>query len=161
MTRNLDVPTTNSYCYANQEEICRKYGRLYTWEAARRVCSSVEKGWRLPTDAEWRQMATRYGGVSADSEDKGKAAYKALMSGGSSGFNAVLGGGRQVEGLYARLDAHGFYWTASEVDAANAVFYNFAGGGQALHRQDSGDKQQAFAVRCVRDDGRQAVGGVQ
>ena len=39
-------------------------------------------------------MAKHYGGVSADSDDKGKAAYKTLLTGGSSGFNAVLGGGR-------------------------------------------------------------------
>jgi hypothetical protein len=39
-------------------------------------------------------MAKHYGGVSADSDDKGKAAYKTLLTGGSAGFNAVLGGGR-------------------------------------------------------------------
>ena len=86
-----------------------------------------------------------------DSEDKGKDAYKAPLEGGSSGFNAILGGGRSSDGRYARLEAHGFYWTASEIDANTAWFYNFGKGGQALHRQDGGEKQQAFSVRCVRD----------
>ena len=107
-----------SYCYEDAEQNCRRYGRLYTWESARRGCQSLGDGWRLPTDDEWRQMAKRYGGVSEDSDDKGKAAYKALLAGGSSGFNAVLGGGRSDDGQYARLEAHGFYWTASENDAA-------------------------------------------
>ncbi len=49
-----------------------------------------------------------------DAADGGKAAYKALQTGGSSGFNALLGGNRTQNGEYARLEAHGFYWTATE-----------------------------------------------
>jgi uncharacterized protein (TIGR02145 family) len=150
-TRNLDVTIAPSYCYENAELNCRRYGRLYTWDSARRVCQSLGDGWRLPTDDEWRQMAKRYGGVSEDSEDEGKAAYQALSAEGSSGFSALLGGGRSDDGQYARLEAHGFYWTASEGDPASAWFYNFGRGGLALHRQSGGEKQRAFSVRCVRD----------
>jgi len=150
MTQNVDVNIMPSYCYEDAVVNCRRYGRLYTWESARRVCQSLGDGWRLPTDDEWRQMAKEYGGVSQDSDNKGKAAYKALMAGGSSGFNAVLGGGRADNGEYARLDAHGFYWTASESDPAGGFYYNFGAGGQAFHRQSGGGKQSAFAVRCVR-----------
>ena len=150
-TSNLDVKTVPSYCYDDAEQNCRRYGRLYTWESAQRGCQSLGDGWRLPTDDEWRQMAKRYGGVSEDSADGGTAAYKALSSGGISGFNAMLGGGRSDDGQYARLEAHGFYWTASESDPVSAVFYNFGHGGLALHRQGSGEKQRAFSVRCVRD----------
>jgi uncharacterized protein (TIGR02145 family) len=150
-TQNLDVNTTPSYCYQDAEPNCRQYGRLYTWESARRACQSLGDGWRLPTDDEWRQMAKAYGGVSEDSQDKGKEAYKALVTGGGSGFNAVLGGGRSDDGQYARLEAHGFYWTASETDPASGWFYNFGRGGQALHRQSGGEKQSAFSVRCVRE----------
>ena len=116
-TANLNVNASPSYCYDDAEPNCRRYGRLYTWESAQRVCRSLGDGWRLPTDGEWRQMAKRYGGVSADSADKGRAAFAALMSGGTSGFNAVLGGNRS-DGQYARLEAHGFYWTASDNDPA-------------------------------------------
>ena len=150
-THNLDVKTMSSYCYEDAELNCRRYGRLYTWESARLVCQSLGDGWRLPTDDEWRQMAKHYGGVSEDSDDRGKAAYKALLAGGSSGFNALLGGGRSDDGQYARLEAHGFYWTASESDPASGWFYNFGRGGQALHRQSGGEKQRAFSVRCVRE----------
>lgn len=151
LTHNLDVNTMPSYCYKDAEQNCRRYGRLYTWASALRGCKSLGDGWRLPTDEEWRQMAKRYGGVSEDSDDRGKAAYKALLGGGSSGFNALLGGGRSDDGQDARLETHGFYWTASEIDPASAWFYNFARGGQALHRQNGGEKQRAFSVRCVRE----------
>jgi uncharacterized protein (TIGR02145 family) len=150
-TRNLDVNTLPSYCYEDAELNCRRYGRLYTWESARQGCQSLGDGWRLPTDDEWRQMAKHYGGVSEDSVNKGNAAYEALLAGGNSGFDALLGGGRADDGQYARLEAHGFYWTAPDSDPTGAWFYNFGRGGQALHRQSSGEKQGAFSVRCVTD----------
>jgi uncharacterized protein (TIGR02145 family) len=151
VTHNLDVNTLPSYCYEDAELNCRRYGRLYEWESARRVCQSLGDGWRLPTNDEWRLMAKHYGGISEDSDDRGEAAYKALLAGGNSGFNALLGGGRSDNGQYARLEAHGFYWTASESDPATAWFYNFGRGGQALHRQSGGEKQGAFSVRCVKE----------
>jgi len=151
-THNLNVDTLPSYCYEDAPLNCPQYGRLYTWESARRGCQSLGGGWRLPTDDEWRQMAKHYGGVHEDSDDGGKAAYKALVIGGSSGFNAVLGGGRNPDdGKYARLDAHGFYWTASETDPVSAWFYNFGRGSLSLYRQSGGEKQRAISVRCVRE----------
>jgi uncharacterized protein (TIGR02145 family) len=149
-TGNLNIDASPSYCYDDAESNCRRYGRLYTWESAQRVCPSLGRGWRLPTDSEWREMTKRYGGVSDDSPDKGKAAFTALMSGGTSGFNAVLGGNRSGE-QYARLEAHGFYWSASDNDPASAPFYNFGQNGQALHRQPEGDKQMAISVRCISE----------
>jgi uncharacterized protein (TIGR02145 family) len=149
-TKNLNVDTVLSYCYDGAESNCRQYGRLYTWESAQRVCQSLGDGWRLPTDGDWRQMAKHYGGVSEDAEDKGKAAYKTLLAGGSSGFDAVLGGGRSDDGGYARVEAHGFYWTASEIDGSTAWSYNFAKGGPALHRQRGLEKVRALSVRCIK-----------
>jgi uncharacterized protein (TIGR02145 family) len=150
-THNLNVDTVPSYCYEDAESNCRHYGRLYPWESARQVCQVLGDGWRLPTDSDWRQLARHYGGVSEDSEDRGQAAYKALLAGGRSGFNALLGGGRSDQGLYSRSEAHGFYWTESEIDAATAWSYNFGKGGQALHRQSGIEKQRACSVRCVRE----------
>jgi uncharacterized protein (TIGR02145 family) len=149
-TANLNVNTPTSYCYDDAERNCRQYGRLYTWESAQRVCQSLGDGWRLPTDDDWNQMAKHYGGLGNDSPEKGKAAYTALMSGGTSGFNAVLGGNRSVDGKYERLEAHGLYWTASENDALTAPVYNFGKGSQALYRGPQGQKRWAISVRCVR-----------
>ena len=150
-TANLNVSTSASYCYDDAESNCGRYGRLYTWESAQRGCQSLGDGWRLPTDDEWRQMAKHYGGLGNDSPENGKAAYTALLSGGTSGFNAVLGGNRSVDGKYERLEAHGFHWTASENDPITAPFYNFGKGSQALYRQPQGQKRMAVSVRCVRE----------
>jgi len=87
-------------------------------------------------------------GPSEDSSDDGHRAYEQLTN-GSAGFNALLGGDRD-EGAYARVEAHGFFWTASESSPNSAWFYNFGLGGLSLTRQREGSKQMALSVRCVR-----------
>lgn len=152
LTENLRIDTSGSYCYGDSELNCRRYGRLYTWDAARQGCRSLGAGWRLPTDEEWRILAKHYGGVREESDDAGKASYTALMSGGSAGFNALLGGDREPgDGRYARGDNHGFYWTVSETDARSAWFYNFGLGQTSLNRHPEGNKQMAVSVRCVSE----------
>jgi uncharacterized protein (TIGR02145 family) len=37
----------------------RKYGRLYTWRAAKKA---IPPGWHLPSDREWKKMLRLYGG---------------------------------------------------------------------------------------------------
>ena len=151
-TKNLDREIPGSYCYDDKDLNCRTYGRLYTWEAAKRGCDALGAGWRLPTTDDWRQMAAHYGGIRDESADLGKAAFLALSSPGPSGFNALLGGGRSPDGReYARLEAHGLFWTATESGARTAWVYNFGKGGQSLARHRDLEKTWAFSVRCVRD----------
>lgn len=152
-TTNLTIESEGSYCYDNSDVHCRRYGRLYAWEAALAGCRALGIGWRLPTDDDWRRLASSYGGISEASADHGKGAYVALIAGGQSGFGALLGGGRDAPaGQFARIEAHGFYWTATASDATTAVYYNFGRGGSALHRQTDGQKDRAHSVRCVRRD---------
>jgi uncharacterized protein (TIGR02145 family) len=153
MTANLNLNISNSYCYENEKENCKKYGRLYTWKSASQGCKSLGEEWRLPINSEIRQLTMVYGAVAEDSSVTRKGAYQALLSTGSSGFNALLGGGRAPDGQYARLYAHGFYWTATEIDSSTAWFYNFAKGRQALYQQDAGEKTRVFSVRCIKSLG--------
>ena len=37
MTKNLNVNIEGSYCHENMQENCKKYGRIYTWEAAKKA----------------------------------------------------------------------------------------------------------------------------
>ena len=150
MTDNLNLNLPNSYCYSDRASECLRFGRLYTWASAAEACSRLGTEWRLPTNDEWRQMAKGYGGVRGDSEDDGHGAYAALLKGGASGFNALLGGDRESDGSYARIEAHGFYWTATEVDADHAWFYNFGLGSQLLNPQGGGEKLMALSVKCVK-----------
>ncbi|HTE10842.1 MAG TPA: FISUMP domain-containing protein [Chitinophagaceae bacterium] len=154
MTANLNINIPGSYGYENAAQKNDQYGRLYTWKPALEGCKLLGEGWRLPTNEEWQKMAKCYGGVRDDSEDGGKAAYQALVKGGNAAFNAVYGGGLDAaDGSYARVDAHGFYWTATESDTAKAWLYNFGKNGKILNRHPDGEKHMAISVRCIMDTG--------
>jgi len=156
MTANLNINIPGSYGYENAEQKSNQYGRLYTWKSAQEGCKLLGEVWRLPTNEEWQKMAKWYGGVRGDSNDDGKAAYQALINGGNAAFNAVYGGSRDsADGNYARVDAHGFYWTATESDVANAWFYNFGKNGKILNRHQDGQKHMAISVRCIKDIGNE------
>jgi uncharacterized protein (TIGR02145 family) len=145
-TTNLRLALTGSYCHGDAASECLRLGRLYTWASAVQACTRLGTGWRLPTDDEWLKLAKAYGGLLGDSE--GRAASTDLLAGRPSGFNALLGGNREGGGNYARLDEHGFYWTATESDNGHAWFYNFGRGG-GLNRHRGGDKSMAVSVRCL------------
>lgn len=150
MTANLKLTIPDSYCYNDTIQYCERYGRLYTWESAQKGCALLGEGWQLPTKDEWQVLAGSYGSDAKDSNEVKGIAFQKLLRIGSSEFNAVLGGGRNPDGGYARIGGHGFYWTLTEHNADMAWFANFAKGRQALFHQPEGEKVRAFSVRCVK-----------
>lgn len=148
MTDNLALERSGSWCYDNDDSRCDSFGRLYTWSAAVSACRQLGATWGLPTDDEWQELAEAFGGVFGYPDD-GETAYEELVEGGESGFEALLGGGREADGDFARIDEHGFYWTATEYDRDHAWFYNFGRDAAILNRHASGEKTMALAVRCI------------
>jgi uncharacterized protein (TIGR02145 family) len=111
MAKNLDIEVPGSWCYDNNPDNCKKYGRLYTYEAAIKACP---KGWHLPSSEEWSVLANYLGG-----ED---VAGKALKAGGSSGLKLPLGGNRVFSGTYGLIGTYGCYWSSTKNDAKHAWY---------------------------------------
>ena len=82
----LTSPIVPSYCYDDAEKNCLQYGRLYTWESAPREPVSR---WARAGDCPRTKNGGRLGSTVALVLIR---RTKALTAGGSSGFNAVLGG---------------------------------------------------------------------
>ena len=95
MTENLKFKSKNgSACYENDEKNCNIYGRLYTWEAAKKACPS---GWHLPSKDEWEILFNNLGGkriASGKMKERGTSHWKSPNgeATNSSGFNALPGG---------------------------------------------------------------------
>jgi len=53
MAENLNYEAEGSKCYDNNPDNGAKYGRLYKWETAMKVCP---EGWHLPTNEEWDKL---------------------------------------------------------------------------------------------------------
>jgi uncharacterized protein (TIGR02145 family) len=148
---NLSVEIPGSYCYDDDPSKCERYGRLYTWAGAQEACGSLGPSWRLPSMEEWKRLARIYGGLFGDGPGNGKVAYRELMAGGRSGLEMRLGGGREEDG-YARLEAHGFYWSTSEESPISVRFLNFGKGSGTAFDQNGGGKTDAYSVRCVSNE---------
>jgi len=59
MAENLNFETERSRCHGDNEKNCQKYGRLYDWDDAMKACP---KGWRLPSEKDWDNLARVVGG---------------------------------------------------------------------------------------------------
>lgn len=149
LTKNMDLKTAESYCIHDSSQYCKLFGRLYTWNAAQKVCTQLGNDWHLPSDEEWNKLAKAYGGRAGDSNDHGASAFRQLIKGGDSKFEALLGGNREPNGQYERTNAHGFYWTSTADKNGEAWFYNF-GNGMGILNHHSGTKQRALSVRCIQ-----------
>lgn len=125
MAQNLNFETSDSWCHGDDDNNCEQYGRLYTWQSAMQACP---KKWRLPTNDEWWDMVSYYKDEGEDVTKyfgwyTGEVAYKALVQGGSSGFSAQHGGGRNQRGGFRSLGVYGHYWSSSEDKSADAWAY--------------------------------------
>lgn len=139
--QNLNIDVPGSWCYEGKLANCQKYGRLYTWQAAKDACKKLGPGWRLPRDEEWSALMDKYGGNAG--------AYKALIQGGSTGFDALLSGYRYPGGTYDDLQVQGYFWSESEWDAQYAWSYGFLSQTGMLYRLD-GEKLAGISCRCLQ-----------
>ena len=130
-----------SWYYNDDPGAYGSYGRLYTFEGAQTACAQLGDCWRVPTEAEWTALLESY----PDAE----AAYAALIEGGSSGFEARLGGFRHFNGGFFELGVFGMYWSSTEMEIASiSLWFKEAQQtvGTAFTRNDGG-----ISCRCIKD----------
>ena len=139
MAKNLDINVPGSWYYNNNPENGKKFGRLYTYDAALKACP---KGWHLPSSAEWLVLANFLGG-----ED---IAGKALKENGKSGLKLLLGGNRIKSGGFGLSGMYGCYWSSTKFDTNHAWY---------IYMTDKNDfitltyftTSYGFSVRYVKD----------
>jgi uncharacterized protein (TIGR02145 family) len=154
MAENLNYQTGNSWCYDNNESNCKKYGRLYDLNTAKKACPA---GWHLPPREEWDYLAQVLGGKPDSSGNS--VAYNgvglALMAKSvwgkagtdAYGFSALPGG--RLFGKSFDNARDGYWWTATESnDGCN--YYRSMSGADWLYEGCYSDGV-GFSVRCVED----------
>jgi uncharacterized protein (TIGR02145 family) len=149
MAENLNYETENSYCYKDSTENCKKYGRLYTWEAALNACP---EGYHLPTEEEFATLISNVGGK----ETAGKMLksttgwYEDGHGVDKYGFNVLPAGGRYGDGDFDYAGTSALFWSATEggEDYAYILALNYSYEGGYLK---SANMDVANPVRCLRD----------
>lgn len=140
MKKNLNIPVDSSFCYNNNDENCKVFGRLYNWETALTVCPD---GFRLPTDEDWNELVSSVGGLKI-------AGYK-LMMGGETGFDILLGGNYNASSdIFSYQFRHAYFWTATPFSETAAWMRNFINGKTNINRSTV-KKEYFFSVRCIKN----------
>lgn len=162
LTQDLEFYVNNSKCPEDLQVNCDKYGRLYTWEAAKQACAELGNGWRLPTDDEWWELVKHYTGavdgqLTRSNFDE-KKAYEQFLEGAKSGFNVKVGEEHLLIDKYINGARHimrksyATYWTASKDRYDDIVYiYQFREGFQVLERTREGVTAQ-HSARCILDE---------
>lgn len=146
---NLELDNTTAVCYYDDPNNCRQFGRLYTWDAARKACRDLGDGWRLPTTEEFEQLTHEagqgYGSGMGTKTGEPLTSYQKMMN---SQWRPVLGG-YHWKGKFRKLYKEGYYWTATEVDnQLEAVAFYFSRYGVFKVEKL---KEYFFSCRCVND----------
>ncbi len=153
MAENLNYETANSYCYSNTPSNCTKYGRLYTWAAAKTACPT---GWHLPTKAEFETLFTAVGDSStAGTKLKSTSGWNDCNGKNGNGtddysFSALPAGLRDYNEDYIYEGYDAYFWSSSEnnSDYAYSMYLNYSIGSAYLYNYF---KIYGFSVRCVKD----------
>ncbi|OPZ97437.1 MAG: hypothetical protein BWY70_01504 [Bacteroidetes bacterium ADurb.Bin408] len=141
MAENLNYYTPEgSWCYNNDSLNCVKFGRLYDWETAKKVCP---RGWHLPSRAEFEILIE-------NTEQNGSNAYIPLIKNGISGFDALLGGQLSSNDAFFDLNANGYYWTVSQDYLEHIWYLNFYNENGNLFFYFS-KNVKALSVRCLKN----------
>jgi len=166
MAENLNIQTSESWCYDNNTANCDKYGRLYTWEAAKTACQLAGSGWRLPDRDDWDALAEAVGGQKYENWSTARRDYYAgkylkSQNGWNShigienldtyGFSALPGGDRNSDGSFYSAGDYGHWWTATEYISGYASYLRTMDYSGDLLYETIDDLSIAASVRCVRD----------
>jgi uncharacterized protein (TIGR02145 family) len=128
-----------AFCYDDEPAYCEKFGKLYTFEAAVDACP---EGWRIPTRKDWFLLFQQYGGYGH--------AGKAMMEGGESQMNVLLGGYGSEYGYYTKVGTQGNYWDSADEDIAADGVISFNKGQEAIALEAIGKKFRN-SLRCIQE----------
>ena len=146
MAKNLNVNVPGSVCYGNSSAHCEKYGRLYTWETAKKACPA---GWHLPSKDEFEMLLAT---VGASPKERSKYLRAGSWENGANKFGfSALPAGFYFSDLkkfnYVGYSAH--FWSSTESFTIHAHILGIPAGRSAF--VSSSDKSDASSVRCLQD----------
>lgn len=141
---NRDCMHSTGVMMRGKENDCEGGYTLYRWEGAMNedpgntqgICPN---GWHIPTIADQDELINS--GVTGED----------LQIGGSSGFNAILAGDRELDGdTFAYRDEWDCFWTSAEYDKDNAHYFCVQSKQKDIFTF-ADNKNYNIGVRCIKD----------
>lgn len=169
MAQNLNYKTGKSSCYNNNKIDCEKYGRLYDWNTATKVCP---EGWHLPSREEYEQLLfiacgnerscnkelnSHTGWIYNGNNSDDKLGFSALPAGYYGGHYYFEGGQKfRSRGWGAN------FWTSStsEDEENSACVMDISGGNEYVSSFTNTDlcwsKNNLASIRCITNPNKNA-----
>ena len=150
---NLDTP---GYCWYNNDAANKNtYGALYNWYTVN-TGILAPTGWHVPTDAEWTILTTYLGGESIAGgklKETGSTHWRSPNAGATneSGFTALPGGHRDINGAFNVIGDDGYWWSVTEYSTTGKVWYRNMDYNYAGVVPVSNNKKNGHSVRCVKN----------
>lgn len=148
--------TTSGYCWYSNDESTYKntYGALYNWYTVNtgNLCPS---GWHVPSDPEWTTLTTYLGGDGVSGgklKEAGNIHWNTPNTDATNetGFTALPGGYRYLNGNFFIIGDEGYWWTATESNTTNGWYRSMVRTSSNVNRLNY-SKKDGFSVRCLRD----------
>ncbi len=184
MTKNLDVAyyrngdpipqvidpdqwsnlTTGAWCYYNNDpSTADVYGKLYNWHAINDPRGLAPEGWHLPSMPEFQSLRNCLSGASVAGgkmKEVGTSHWISPNAGAnnSSGFTALPGGFRKLDGEFYSLGVKGYWYTSTSfLDNTGTLIIgtiSLSSSTPALTETISGSNVASFynnglSVRCI------------
>ena len=155
MAENLNYETSTSFLVPEYNDKPRdKYGRLYTWDDAKKACPS---GWRLPSEGDWNELL-EFVGDSATAGTKLKAVRDwdkdrgDVIGTDDFGFAVLPAGVSHVNGNGVRSFSNNgaFFWTATVHESGRAILIVMHYEKEVVESSRF-DKETWLSVRCIMD----------
>jgi uncharacterized protein (TIGR02145 family) len=148
--------TTPGYCWYNNDAANKNtYGALYNWFTIN-TGKLAPVGWHVPSDTEWKTLTTFLG---SENIAGGKLKETGLIHWRSpnaeatneSGFTALPGGHRDINGTFSVMGDDGYWWSATEYSTTGKVWYRNMNYNYAGVVSVSNNKINGHSVRCLKD----------
>ena len=164
---STDNGIVEKYYYNNDPALGAVYGGLYQWEElmdysdAENTQGICPSGWEIPSNRDWMQLEMALGMNQAEATlygtGRGTDQGARLREGGSSGFNALMGGKRRTDGLFSSLGEYTSFWNSSAYNRTLSIHFEnvFA----SSVRYDP--LANGFSVRCLMNDSSFTTSGNQ
>jgi len=148
--------TTPGYCWYNNDTANKNiYGAIYNWYTVN-TGILAPAGWHVPSDSEWTILTTYLGGESIAGgklKETGTTHWRTPNSGATNetGFIALPGGHRDVNGSFPAMGDDGFWWSATEYSSTGKSWYRNMNYNYAGVVRVSNNKTNGHSVRIVKN----------
>jgi uncharacterized protein (TIGR02145 family) len=152
------------YCYNDDPNNCATYGGLYQWAEAvqyqngatnsplpnpaftgnvKGICPT---GWHIPSLTEFQTL-----GTAVNNNGNSLISLRQGIGTNTSGFSALLAGGRDINSSFRYLESITYFWSSTEDGAGIAFGVGLNGSNRSVTLDGGYNRGYGFSVRCLKD----------